>query len=156
MDISIRSATKEDAAELLELWKAFMKDTESLDRPIPTHPENAARWQEFIKRLIEEDPRQIQVAEQNDVLVGYLVCQKVVTTPLDMGYNWSYVSDIYVTPTHRRKGLGKRLLQATIGYLKSEGSEHIRLAVWHRNKVAIQIYEQLGFKEHMNILQIDL
>jgi phosphinothricin acetyltransferase len=156
MEISIRSATAGDVAGLLELWKAFMKDTQSLDRPIPTHPKNVAHWQEFINKLIEQDSRQIQVAEQNGVLVGYLVCQKVVTTPLDMGYNWSYISDIYVTPTHRRKGLGKRLLQETIEYLESEGSEHIRLAVWHRNKVAIQLYEQLGFKGHMNILQIDL
>jgi len=73
-----------------------------------------------------------------------------------MVYNWSYINDIYVTPAHRRKGLGKRLLQATPDYLKSERIEHVRLAVWRKNKVATHLYKQLGFKERMNILQIDL
>jgi len=156
MTVTVRSATKEDTAELLELWKGFMNDVESLDRPIPVHLENVARWKQFISKLIEQDPRQIQVAERDDTLVGYLVCQKVATTHLDMGYNWSYISDIYVTPAHRRKGLGKRLLQAMLDYLKSEKVEQARLAVWCKNGVAIRLYKQLGFKEHMNILQIDL
>jgi len=156
MDITIRPSTKKDVAKLLELWKSFMNDSDSVDRPIPTHPENIARWKQFVNKLIEQDRRQIQVAEQDGVLVGYLACQKVVTAPLDMGYKWSYISDIYVTPTQRRKGVGKRLLQTTIDYLKSEGSKHVRLTVWHRNDVATHLYKQLGFKEHMNILQIDL
>jgi ribosomal protein S18 acetylase RimI-like enzyme len=155
MDVTIRPASRNDVDGLLELWKEFMKDPHSLDRPIPTHPENTRRWKEFINKLVDEDPRQIQIADHNGVLLGYLICQKTVTTPLDMGYKWSYISDIYIRPTHRRRGLGKRLLQTTLEYLKSIGSEHIRLAVWHRNEPAIRLYEELGFREHMRILQID-
>lgn len=110
MDVIVRAATKDDAPKLLDLWKAFMKDTDSLDRPIPTHPENVARWREFMNDLIDHDPRQIQVAAQNGDLVGYLVCQKMQITSLDMGYKWSYISDIYVRPGLRRKGVGRRLL----------------------------------------------
>ena len=153
MNVTIRPTTQKDVDELVELWKEFMKDPNSLDQPIPTHPENINRWREFVDKLIEEDPRQIQVAEQNGLLVGYLICQKTVTTPLDMAYNWSYISDIYVRPTHRRQGIGKKLLQTTLEYLKSAGSEHTRLAVWHRNEHAIKLYKELGFREHMHILQ---
>jgi len=156
MNVTVRPASGNDLEGLLELWKEFMKDPNSLDRPIPTHTENIKRWKEFINKLIDEDPRQIQVAEQSGILVGYLVCQKTVTTPLDMGCKWSYISDLYVKPTHRRQGIGKRLLQTNLEYLKSVGSEHLRLAVWHRNERAIGLYRELGFREHMHILQIDL
>jgi len=156
MKVTVRPASGNDLEGLLELWKEFMKDPNSLDRPIPTHTENIKRWKEFINKLIDEDPKQIQVAEQSGILVGYLICQETVTTPLDMGYKWSYISDIYVRPTHRRQGIGKRLLQANLEYLKSVGSEHLRLAVWDRNERAMELYRELGFREHMHILQIDV
>jgi len=155
MDVAIRAATHKDADGLLELWKEFMKDADSLDRPIPTHAENVRRWKEFVTKLIDDDPRQIQIADEDGVLVGYLACQKTVTSPLDMGYKWSYISDIYVRPTHRRRGIGRRLLQTTLEYLKSVGSEHIRLAVWDENEEAIRLYRELGFRDHMHILQVD-
>jgi ribosomal protein S18 acetylase RimI-like enzyme len=155
MDVTVRAVSRKDIDSLLQLWKEFMSDTNSLDRPIPTHAENVGRWKEFINRLIDDDPGQIQVADQDGILVGYLICQKTVTTPLDMGYKWSYISDLYVRPTHRRRGIGRRLLQTTLEYLKSIGSEHIRLAVWHRNEEAIRLYRELGFREHMYILKVD-
>jgi len=154
MNVTVRPVSRQDTDALLELWKDFMKDPSSLDRPIPTHEENAKRWREFIDKLIDEDPRQIQVAEQDGILVGYLVCQRTVTTPLDIGYKWSYISDIYVKPTHRRQGIGRRLLRTALEYLKSVGRESIRLSVWYRNERAIKLYKELGFREHMYILQI--
>jgi ribosomal protein S18 acetylase RimI-like enzyme len=156
MEITIRASDLKDLDALLELWKEFMQDPNSLDRPIPTHTENSKRWREFVIGLIDEDPGQIQVAEENGKLVGYVMSQKIVKTPLDMAYNWSYVSDVYVKRNHRRQGIGRKLLQATVEYLKSVGSEHVRLAVWHRNEGAIRLYKELGFKEHMHTLQIEL
>jgi len=152
MSVTIRRMAHRDLDGLVELWKEFMNDPNSLDRPIPTHAENTRRWREFVKKLIDEDSRQIQVAEQDGTLVGYAMCQKIVSTPLDIGYKWSYVSDFYVKPTHRRQGIGEGLLQATLEYLKSAGSEQIRLAVWHKNETAIKLYKKLGFRDHMQIM----
>jgi len=156
MEVIIGPATQNNIDGLLELWKEFMKDPTSGDRPIPTHAENIRRWKEFISKLIDEDPRQIQVAAQGNLLVGYIVCLKTDTTPLDMGYKWSYISDIYVRPTHRRQGIGRKLMQAIVEYVRSVGSSHVRLTVWCRNSGAMKLYEQLGFREHMYTLQIDL
>ena len=58
--------------------------------------------------------------------------------------------------THRRQGIGRELLKATIEYLKSVGSEHVRLDVWHGNVGAIKLYRELGFREYIHTLQIDL
>jgi ribosomal protein S18 acetylase RimI-like enzyme len=156
MDITIRASDRKDVDALLELWKEFMENPDSLDRPIPTHTENRRRWKDFVNRLIDEDPGQIQVAEENGKLVGYVMSQRIVKTPLDMAYNWSYVSDLYVKRNHRRQGVGRKLLQSTIEHLKSVGSGHIRLAVWHRNEGAIRLYKELGFREYMHTLQIEL
>ena len=156
MEVTLRPATQNDVDGLLELWKEFMKDPTSSDRPIPTHAENIRRWKEFISTLIDEDPRQIQVAAQDNLLVGYIICMKTDSTPLDMGYKWSYISDIYVRPTYRRQGIGRKLIQAIVEYLKSVGSGHVRLAVWRGNSGAMKLYEELGFRMHMYTLQIDL
>ena len=156
MGLTISSASRKDINGLLELWKEFMKDPTSLDRSIPTHSENVGRWKEFIGKLIDEDPMQVLVAKQDDSLVGYLICERDVVTPLDMGYRWSYVSDIYVKPAHRRQGVGRLLLQTILEYLRSVGSTHVRLAVWDKNERAIKLYRELGFRDHMHILQVNL
>ena len=158
MDLTIRASSHKDVDAILELWKEFTQDPNSIDRPIPLHTENTRRWREFIDELLDEDPRQIQVAEENGKLVGYVISQKIVKTldKLDMAYGWSYVYDLYVKQTHRRQGIGRELLKATIEYLKSVGSEHVRLDVWHGNEGAIKLYRELGFREYIHILQIDL
>jgi len=156
MSLTVSPASITDVDGLLELWKEFMKDPASLDRPIPTHSENVKREKEFIGRLIDEDPMQILLAKQDGGLVGYLICERDVVTPLDMGYRWSYVSDIYVRPSHRRQGVGKVLLRTILEYLRSVGSTHVRLAVWDKNDRAIQFYRELGFRDHMHILQVNL
>jgi ribosomal protein S18 acetylase RimI-like enzyme len=156
MAATIRPSTKRDVDDLIRLWREFMRDPSSIDRPIPTHDENAKRQRGFVSKLIEEDPRQVHVAEANGRLVGYVMCQKTVKSPLEMPYVWSFVTDLFVEPAFRRRGIGKELLQACLGYLKSTGCKHVRLVVWYMNEAAIRLYRELGFREHMEVLQTDL
>jgi ribosomal protein S18 acetylase RimI-like enzyme len=156
MDMNIRSSSQKDFDGLLELWKEFAKDPHSIDRPIPTHAENIRRQRELIGKLVDEDPRQVQVAEQNGILVGYLMCQRIGRSTLEMAYKWGHISDLYVKRTHRRQGIGRKLLQTALEYLKSVGNEHVRLAVWQGNEGAIKLYRELGFRDHVHVLQIDL
>ena len=57
-----------------------------------------------------------------------------------------FVWGVYVADTHRRRGLGRRLLQAVIGHARqADGIRQLNLTAYAANRTAIQLYESLGF-----------
>ncbi len=57
----------------------------------------------------------------------------------------AYISRVAVDRARRGQGLGKRLLQATLGALREEGFSRVRLDVSDDNAAAICLYESAGF-----------
>jgi GNAT superfamily N-acetyltransferase len=57
------------------------------------------------------------------------------------------VSGMWVSPTYRRKGIGRTLLNALIAWAIAQGAQRLELGVFESNAPAIQLYEQLGFSE---------
>jgi ribosomal protein S18 acetylase RimI-like enzyme len=63
-----------------------------------------------------------------------------------------------VISSHRRKGIGEKLLQKTIDDAHSKGIERIELEVFSSNSAAIALYKKLGFSiegTKMNARRID-
>lgn len=56
------------------------------------------------------------------------------------------IDNIAIKSKYRNKGFSKELLNAFIDYMKSLGGERFVLEVKERNKVAISLYEKIGFK----------
>ncbi|MCF6096127.1 GNAT family N-acetyltransferase [Thermovorax subterraneus] len=54
---------------------------------------------------------------------------------------------IAVHPSHHGKGIGKKLLEAGLKYIKYRGIKKIKLEVRPDNKSALSIYEKYGFQE---------
>ena len=131
-----------------------MNDPSAIDKPIPTHPENANKQREFVAKLMEEDSSQVMVAADAGELVGYVMFQSEVKPPLEMDHKLSYIMDLYVRPSHRRRGVGRRLLQSCLDALGEKGATDVQLRVWHANKNAIALYRQLGFKDRMITMQL--
>jgi ribosomal protein S18 acetylase RimI-like enzyme len=54
---------------------------------------------------------------------------------------------MWVAPTHRRKGVGQRLIQSVGDWAKSHGVFVLFLLVTSNNDVAIKFYERIGFEK---------
>lgn len=52
---------------------------------------------------------------------------------------------MWVAPTHRQRGIGRRLVQEVLGSVRSRGTRIVDLMVTSANKPAIALYEHLGF-----------
>jgi len=52
-----------------------------------------------------------------------------------------------VLKSRRGKGIGRRLIEATIAGAKAVGLEKIELSVYASNKPAIALYRRVGFRE---------
>ncbi|BCL92276.1 GNAT family N-acetyltransferase [Ralstonia pseudosolanacearum] len=99
----------------------------------------------FIRERIESDESLIFVADAgNNALVGF--CQlyptfcSVAAAPIYVLY------DLFVSPTVRRQGIAKQLLQAAAYQAKVDGKARIDLTTGKQNVNAQALYEMLGWK----------
>ncbi|MFA5560327.1 MAG: ribosomal protein S18-alanine N-acetyltransferase [Acholeplasmataceae bacterium] len=78
------------------------------------------------------------VYEQNKKIVGYLGYRVIDDTAEMMNF--------IVDPKHQKQGIGKTLISDTIDELIKQGVKMITLEVRKSNKIAIKLYESVGFK----------
>ncbi len=63
-----------------------------------------------------------------------------------------HVADLVVAPAARGLGLGTRLLEAAENWAASRGFRQLTIAVFERNKAALDLYERRGF--HREIVRL--
>ena len=74
----------------------------------------------------------------NNKLLGLCVFQKI--------YDEAEIRYLSIHPSHKRKGLGKKLIYIFMKQCKSENIKRIFLEVSLKNKQALRFYEYFGFK----------
>ena len=76
-------------------------------------------------------------------LAGLLVLRVIPT--LSEPEDWAEITELYVRPAARRKGVGKALVEAAIQYAQACGCTHMHLLVDPANRVALSFYPVVGF-----------
>ncbi len=77
------------------------------------------------------------VAEEDGAVIGYAGAWLI----LDEGH----ITNIAVAPTHRGRGVGRKLTAALMAYLSNLGASYAALEVRRSNTVAQGMYVSLGF-----------
>jgi ribosomal protein S18 acetylase RimI-like enzyme len=72
----------------------------------------------------------------------------VATARLAISESWAIITRLIVAESHRRQGLAELLMQACLGYSRSEGVQKMCLQVDRSNIGAHSLYEKLGFRLH--------
>jgi ribosomal protein S18 acetylase RimI-like enzyme len=72
------------------------------------------------------------------------------------GDRFAYIFLIYVSPEHRRLGIGKAMMQNATNWAIAKGYPQIGLQVFTQNRIALNLYQKLGFQEESLLLMKDL
>jgi ribosomal protein S18 acetylase RimI-like enzyme len=132
--MTIRTAEATDRDLLRELWKEFEAE---LGGPAYLHE----TWDEAWEDLAETIEKGVAlIAEDNGRPVGFIFCILG-----DRGRRTAHISDFYVRPEARNRGLGRRLLAELLEPARAAGLDHVSLEVLLRNADARRLYERLGF-----------
>ncbi len=78
--------------------------------------------------------------------VGYFVL--TFGFDLEFGGRQATLTELYLTPTHRRRGLGAASIRFVEATLARRGIGALELQVERDNTEAIAFYERLGFETH--------
>jgi ribosomal protein S18 acetylase RimI-like enzyme len=95
------------------------------------------------QRLVPTDDRAIVGAFDGPQLVGLAAWHREEMRKLQhKGFVWG----VFVKTTHRRRGLGRHLLQAVITLARqAEGIVLLNLTAYADNRPALTLYESVGF-----------
>jgi ribosomal protein S18 acetylase RimI-like enzyme len=102
------------------------------------------KWTDWAKHEVT----QIRVAEENNIIIGFVIYGKIQTRPsFDKSVVPRYGAEIYalyVHPDHFRKGIGKALFKAAIDDLIERKLTSMLLWAYKKNKRACAFYELFG------------
>jgi GNAT superfamily N-acetyltransferase len=134
--LTIRPATPADVSTILHFIRELALYEREPDAVIATEGD-------LLRDGFGPTPRfRCLIAERNNEPVGFALYFTSYSTWL--GHHGIRLEDLYVTPTHRRQGIGKALLAALARIAVDEGCPRLEWDVLTWNQPAIDVYEALG------------
>ena len=138
--VTIRNARGADVPALLELMAPFNRSERI--------PWRAKPVEGALRRLLRE-PRlgTVMVAQQakSTRLVGYVVA--TFNFDLEFAGLDAFVTELFVRPEVRERGVGRRLLATIAARMRAAGAGALHLLVRPDNLAARLLYEATGFEE---------
>jgi ribosomal protein S18 acetylase RimI-like enzyme len=102
-------------------------------------------WRFRKARHVEDDVAAnadgVFVAEVDGQVIGY------VSTRVDAVTKIGGIPNFSVLPAYRNQGIGRRLLETAIAYLRQQGMLYARIETLEQNPIGQHLYPSVGFQE---------
>ena len=128
MNINIRSATREDARRITEIYLASRKTFLGF-APLVHSDQEVGKW--IAEKLV---PAGVAVAEIDGTIAGFLASSREAEI--------SWIDQVYLNPDSVARGIGTKLLRSAVRSLPTP----IRLYTFQQNTGARRFYERFGFR----------
>ena len=81
------------------------------------------------------------------ILVGLVDGLPAATAMAGFDGHRGWVFYVAVDPAHRRRGLGRQIMEAAEAWLRTQGAPKLQLMIRQTNSAVIDFYERLGFTD---------
>lgn len=144
--VCIRTATPDDAEELLDIYKYYVLETAiSFEWEVPSLAEFKGR----IEKTLEKYP--YFVAVENNKILGYAYAGPFVGRK---AYDWSAELTIYLAQDRKKQGIGRMLYEAIEKELMHRGFLNLYACIGdpeiedeYLTKNSEKFHEHMGFKK---------
>ena len=96
-----------------------------------------------------------------DMMSGYIweedgkAVALVNVSPKGLNKSAWTIGNVVVLPEHRRKGIARKLVTATIDYARRKKADTVMLDVIAGNTPALKLYESLGFENYGGVVELE-
>jgi ribosomal protein S18 acetylase RimI-like enzyme len=149
--ITIRPATTADLPALGRLGALLVRAHHDFDskRFIPATGETEAGYSWFLGTQLEKPTVCVFAAEQDGEIIGYTYAGVEGRDYMSLRGPAGVLYDVVVDPTHRKHGVGRRLVETALAFLKSRGATQVVLSTATQNSAAQHLFESVGFRRTM-------
>ena len=134
----IRRAGSNDLKDMVRLLRELF----AIETQFSADPEKQRRG---LQQLLESSSAEVWVAERNGRIFGMITVQLLISTA--EGGASGLLEDLIVTSAHRRKGLGRALVEAAVRWARGQGATRVQLLADGHNVPAIIFYRKLDWKQ---------
>jgi len=149
--VGIRAAKPADTAAIGRLGALLVRLHHDLDpqRFIAATSRTESAYGSFLGTQLADPNIVILAAERNGEVIGYSYAGVEGTDYMALRGPAGALYDIVVDPAHRRHGVGRKLLDATLAALKARGAPRVVLSTAERNESAQRLFARAGFRRTM-------
>jgi len=156
--VNIRNAVLPDIPAIQVLYREL--DRHHVDllpgtfRPV----EGDIRSDDAIAKWIGSEDHIYLVAEADDGIVGFIsvAIKSRASLPMYHPNRYGLIEEAVVTTTHRRTGVGKKLFNAAIDWMRAQGLQSVQVQVWNANSKAVEFYSRQGFNSIYTRMELNL
>lgn len=149
--VNVRPATPTDIPTIGRLGALLVRTHHDFDpkRFLPATSRTAEGYGSFLGSQLDEPNIIILVADRNGEVIGYTYAGIEGNDYMSLRGPAGVVYDLIVDPAHRRQGVGRMLLDATMEALKARGAPRVVLSTAEQNHAAQHLFDREGFRRTM-------
>ena len=156
--LRIRQAGPDDLPTVVALRLSLLR--EHGDHPIygRLRADAAHRARELFAAQLDSSGEVMFLAERGGQVVGILRCVESTGSPLLHPQRYGYVSSVFVTPSARRSGVLRALVERAVRWCEDRGLDEMRLHSVAGDAVSEAAWDALGFEivEYVRMKRIGL
>ena len=145
----VRPVRAEDLERVLDLWEALMANGRSADprwNPAPGARGVIAAWAHDLW-LRDRPFARAWVAEVDEEVVGFVAGMPRAHLPVLVAEPVARITDLFVSPSHRRAGLGRALVSAFAHAASQAGYPTLEAGTLIRDRRAVEFWRAVGLQE---------
>jgi ribosomal protein S18 acetylase RimI-like enzyme len=149
--VTIRPAAPADLPAIGRLGALLVRMHHDFDpeRFLPATARTEHAYASFLGTQLDEPNVVILVAERDGDVLGYTYAGMEGHDYMSLRGPAGVLYDIVVDPAHRRHGVGRMLLDATLAALKTRGAPRVVLSTAEQNESAQRLFARAGFRRTM-------
>jgi ribosomal protein S18 acetylase RimI-like enzyme len=155
--VKIRDAKTDDLDALITLNREVQDIHVSLFPDLFHHTDEAALREWFGQRM-QDRSTAVLVATDDPRVVGYMIMRfsSREAHVFCRARKCAYVDQACVAAEHRKRGVGRALIDEAKGRARAEGMTRLELDVWSRNAEAKTAFEIFGFTTYNEKMSMDI
>lgn len=150
-EIILRRATTSDLQSIGRLGALLVDEHHGFDsrRFLSASSGTPAGYASFIGTQLEDPDKAIFVADDNGDVVGYAYAAIEGYDYMALRGPAGVLHDVIVDAEHRRRGLGRLLIEATLAFFRSRDVPRVVLSTAVQNEAAQALFTSMGFRRTM-------
>ncbi len=145
----IRQAEEKDIYALSKLHKKFIQEHAQLYDSVfyALSSDATEQWTQWVKKMLQNKSIGFFIAEEQNEIVGYVSGWIEERPPIYSLNKTGYLSNLFIIPQERKKGIGSNLHKALLGWFKTKKIKYIELSVNAQAAPAYAAWSAFGYKE---------
>ncbi|HKP37465.1 MAG TPA: GNAT family N-acetyltransferase [Pyrinomonadaceae bacterium] len=144
--VLIRELTAGDWRPLERLWNSLYEHQRAHGMLLEVPPQGYELWIKSLQPLLGRFAF-VFVAEESNSIVGFLAGRLRAAPSQFGGAQLGHVSEVFVSDSHRQRGIGGALLTAATDWFRKRGIRHVDLPVLANNLAGREFYRSHGWIE---------